>query len=143
MQIPGFDYLSSESVLEECLEIRNKSKCHPIPFDVSMRPLTKESHLQRLGSWPIYRMDGLVRRSQPLQLSATSEAATVRVNAKTAEKYGLSSDKLAVVTQNDVSITLPLVVCDRLADDTVYVPSGFIETAGLGDAYGPITVRSA
>ena len=36
--------------------------------------------------------------------------------------------------QGECRVTLPLMIDDRLADNTVFLPSGLTETAGLGHA---------
>jgi NADH-quinone oxidoreductase subunit G len=138
---PGFDYTSSEEVLNE---IRSE-----IPQDLSLSssrgyfypdalPISSEP-LLRVGEWPMYRTDSVVRRSEALQISAGGVKACVRIHPETAQRLNLSS--VATVSQGEIEITLSLEIDDRVAKDVVWVPNALPETADLGSSFGKITIK--
>ena len=92
------------------------------------------SDLVRLAPWPIVRVDHLVRRSLPLQETLSAEFRTIRLNRKTAEKLNFNEGDQITAIQNDSRITLPLVIDERLADNTVLLASGLVETEKFGQA---------
>lgn len=142
-ELPGFDYLSAEQVLQECQEMAEHAKCRiEETYPVENATLGRVNGLERLGSWPIYRIDATVRRASTLQDAATSEVAAIHVNANTAQQHGINGSDTAIISQDDVDVQLPVVIDERLADNTVYVPSGFAETAALTASYGPVTLRT-
>lgn len=94
----------------------------------------ESSELIRLAPWPMVRIDHLVRRSLPLQETLSEEFKTIRINKKTAGKLNFSEGDQITAIQNNSRITLPLVIDERLANNTVLLASGLIETATFGQA---------
>jgi len=137
---PGFDYTSSEEVLNE---IRAEISEDFTPskqgyFYPEALPMSHEPFL-RVGEWPIYRTDSIVRRSEALQVSAGAVKACVRIHPETAKRLNLS--EVATVSQGEIEITLSLEIDDRVAKDMVWVPNGLPETADLGSSFGKIIIN--
>ncbi len=139
MHVPGFDYESSEQVLSDV-----KSQC---VLDAShatelFYPEALPGHypgLVRVGEWPLYRCDALVRHSEPLQVCAAADTACVRMHPDTVQAYHLGED--VTISQGQIAITLPLVKDRRVAPDVVWVANAMPETVDLGHAFGAITVK--
>ncbi|MBS0358633.1 MAG: NADH-quinone oxidoreductase subunit G [Proteobacteria bacterium] len=142
--LPDFEYASSEQVSDELkalTETINLAKGYSWYFPKSLK---ESSHsLQRIAEWPIYRIDSLVRRSEPLQRSATLEPLGVRMNGKTAENLQLKANDMALVQQNDNEVNLPVIIDARIPDNVVGVAAGYAETAHLGDTFSEIIVKKA
>ena len=137
----GFDYLSSEDVLKELKLAEDSSSLMPYtPFFPELLPVSKLS-LVRVGEWPLYRSDSIVRNADALQNCNASESACIRINSNTAKKLNLND--LATVSQGDIEITLPLICDDRVAQDVVWVANALPETVDLGAAFTEITIKAS
>jgi NADH-quinone oxidoreductase subunit G len=119
------------------------------PFSVSSKVDTsllaalhqETSPLTRVSYWPMYRLDALTRHAQSLQKCLDPVEKIIKINSKTAKKYDLLNQDYAHLIQGEYQTDLPLIIDDRIADDTVYIPAGFIETAKLDKNMGPITIK--
>ncbi|MBC7162066.1 MAG: NADH-quinone oxidoreductase subunit G [Immundisolibacter sp.] len=97
--------------------------------------------LTRIGDWPCYRSDALVRRAGALQQRADLPAAAVYLNEPECRRLGFAAGDRLRVRQGEAVLELPLAVDARVADGTAYIPSGLAGTQGLGTAYGPLTLE--
>ena len=149
--LPGFDYKSFEEVHQELNKIINgtsevvcikQGKIQEL-LDFHHHPNYRKSSevLIRLAPWPMVRVDHLVRRSLPLQGILPKEFKTIRLNTKIAKKLNFNEGDQITAIQSEQRITLPLVIDDRLADNTVLLASGLVETAGFGQAETAITLE--
>ncbi len=140
LRCDGFDYNSSEEVLAEVktqfklMAKENRSLYYPESLPEN------GSGLYRIGEWPLYRVDSLVRQAKALQHCGASQKAEIRVNSATAKKYSLVEQ--AAVSQGEIEITLPLIIDDRIADGAVWVANAMPETIDLGEAFSSITLNS-
>ncbi|MDF1683778.1 MAG: NADH-quinone oxidoreductase subunit NuoG [Legionellaceae bacterium] len=139
LQCVDFEFTSTEEVLsalkaELALVEAPKAEC----FYPEAWP---EVHagLVRVGEWPLYRTDAVVRHAKALQACAAADEVCVRLHPTTAERLDLS--EIATVSQGDIEITLPLICDARVAPDVVWVPNAMPETVDLGHAFAPITVK--
>ncbi|MCR9192474.1 MAG: NADH-quinone oxidoreductase subunit NuoG [Gammaproteobacteria bacterium] len=135
----GFDYVSSQDVLAEVQ--RHHAMLHE-PRSKTYYPKsmpTSESGLMRVGEWPLYRNDMIVRHADALQVCGAAEAAEIRVHSATADRLKLGEK--ATVSQGDIEVTLPLIRDDRIVKNTVWVANAMAETVDLGHAFGAITIK--
>lgn len=134
-----FDYVSSEEVLDEVKSVVSMAA------DIKYQPSYPESlplsnhHLVRVGEWPLYRCDTIVRHAQALQTCAAAETACIRIHPSTANRLKL--DEVATVSQGDIEITLPLKRDERMAPDVVWVANAMPETVDLGHSFAAITIK--
>ena len=157
LKLKNFNYKTVYEVHNEL-----KKKIHPTKIDkrsvlsLSLNgeenkflntDVKKENNtLMRLAPWPVYRVDPLVRRADALQntciqtVLGQKHGAVIMVNTKTAKRLHLKVDSCVTAIQADTKVTLPLVISDRLADNTVWLPCGLKETAGFGCGQNPITL---
>lgn len=139
MDCSGFEYHSSEEVL---LEIQNKVSQTDTslyaPFMKADFP-SPEQGLVRVGEWPLYRVDSLVRHADALQRSGSADNALVRMHPDTADIYQL--EDRVTLSQGEIAITLPLLRDERVAKEIVWVLNAMPETSDLGYAYAKIDVR--
>lgn len=139
MHLQGFDHTSSEEVLQEI------KTATTMATDVKYTPFYPESlpnsrhRLVRLGEWPLYRSDAIVRHAGALQSCATAEPASIRIHPTTASALNLG--EIATVSQGDIEITLPLKRDERIAPDVVWVANAMPETVDLGRAIAAITIK--
>lgn len=137
----GFEYVSPTDIYNELKGLVDSMLGgHHKPLTLPSKMTLPSDELERLGEWPIYRVDNVVRRAAALQMNVISERPCVWVNSQLAEKLGIQKHEQVVVKQGNTSATLPLAIDDRLADECVYIPAGFDETAMLNDLFAPVTI---
>ena len=135
----GFDFTSTDEVLQE---VKSQVTIAGRPKDARFYPESLPSiqhEFMRVGEWPMYRIDAIVRHAGALQAAASADTACVRVHPRTAERLQLG--ETATVSQGDIEITLPLKCDDRIALDVVWVPNAMPETVDLGHAFAAITIK--
>ena len=137
----GFEYISSEEVMHD---IKGQAEMMPdakyVPFYPESLPVIRQS-LVRVGEWPLYRSDAIVRHATALQECASAESACIRIHPTTANQYKL--DESATVSQGDIEITLPLKRDERMALDVVWVVNALPETVDLGHSFAAITIKAS
>lgn len=134
-----FDYSSTEDILSEVKD------CAAMSMEQEYKPYYPESlpainqSLVRVGEWPLYRIDAIVRNAKELQLCAASESACIRIHPSTADRLKLG--EIATVSQGDIEITLPLKRDERIAADVVWVANAMPETVDLGHSFAAINIK--
>lgn len=88
--------------------------------------------LTRISDVPIYAVDGIVRRSAPLQQSGDMTPAGAYISRGLSERLGLTDVAEVIVRQGECQTTLPLVIDKRVPDSCVYIPAGLAATSALG-----------
>jgi NADH-quinone oxidoreductase subunit G len=142
-EFADFEYKTVNQIHHEL-----KQLIEAMPADTAVKytlPTVNENQpqLTRLAPWPMYRIDNIVRRSQPLQAMVAEDIGNIAINSATAAKLNLQSSKHVVAIQNNSRVTLPLVIDERLADDTVLLSSGLEQTLGFGQAEAKIVLERA
>ena len=134
----GFDYISSQDVFNEVKQ--QYSLMQTLPTDSYYPDSLPEpfNDLIRVGEWPLYRSDMIVRHAEALQSCGAADLPAIRINSLTAKRLNLGDT--ATVSQGDIGVTLPLICDDRIVEDTVWVANAMLETSDLGPAYGAITI---
>lgn len=137
--LSGFDFDSSEAVLsafkDELLVAAPKAASLFYP-----EFLPKYTNvLERIGAWPLYRSDAIVRYAEPLQASAAADTVCIKIHPATARALKLGD--VATISQGDIEITLPLVCDDRISEGAVWVANAWPETTDLGHAFAEISIK--
>lgn len=139
LQCNDFEYMSTEDILAEIKSILAiTTEREYKPYYPECLPVMNQS-LVRVGEWPLYRSDAIVRNAKELQLCAAAESACIRINPETADRLKL--DDVATVSQGDIEITLPLKRDERIAVDVVWVANAMPETVDLGHSFAAITIK--
>lgn len=147
LQIPDFDYRSSEDVRNEVLgeehtsfvlglnnRLDNFTFAPPVPLNC----------MERIADVPIYSSDPLVRRGAALQKTFDARLPTAKMNAATfANLGGLASGDRVKVEQAGGSSILIAELDDLLPTNCVRVSAAHAETSRLGAMFGSIHVESA
>jgi NADH-quinone oxidoreductase subunit G len=139
LHCPNFDYSSTEDVLIEIKRLQaqiSPSKYKP-SYPESLPAVNQP--LVRVGEWPLYRCDPIVRHAEALQKCAASETACIKINPITANRLKL--DDIATVSQGDIEITLPLKRDERVAPDVIWVANAMPETVDLGHSFAAISIK--
>lgn len=141
-ELQGFDYETSESVRDTIMVDGVDGRLSNV---VNAEPglSTKVDGLERVADVPIYRSDALVRRSEPLQETASSQAPKARMHARTLAGLGLQAGDPVRVSSQQGQVVLASVLDDTVAPDCVRIATAFNETAMLGSGFAQLTVERA
>jgi NADH-quinone oxidoreductase subunit G len=145
LELEGFDYDSSEEVRDE-LHLRLEGVA--IDDRRGSGPAAGSSMagqpLERIGDVAIHGADALVRRAAALQQSPDAlVTATARLCASQAAESGVSGASSIKITQDGQSITVPLVIDERVPAGCLWLPAGTPATAGVGPNFGPVGIEAA
>jgi len=139
----GFDYISSEEVLNEVKETASGVTANN---DVNwVCPSTLEAvakgELVRVSELQMYAGDNMQRRASSLQSTFDADVAAIRINKALANKLGMSDGVKAIATQNGSEVTLPIIIDDQVSDDSVLIHGGLSASARLDASFTPITIK--
>jgi NADH-quinone oxidoreductase subunit G len=144
MNLPGFNHTSIEEVRAQIQTdgIAPSTRLTAPQFTAPVENLVPMSRAQvaRIAEVPIYAVDALTRRAPALQATADNPGPAARMNAVQAATLGVDDGDQVLVRMAAGDAELELVVDARVPDGCVWIPSGFVETAGLG-ACGLATVQ--
>jgi len=141
----GFDYITSEDVLAEVEQqtkdcrVNNTTEWH-CPESITVKG--GADTLVRIAEVQMYAGDALQRRAHALQNTLDADFAAIRINKAGAAKLGLSNGLRAIVAQNGAEITLPVVIDDRISDNSILIHAGLNDSAALGHDFTPISIKS-
>jgi NADH-quinone oxidoreductase subunit G len=144
MNLPGFTYTNIEEVRAEIKTdgIVPSARLAAATFTPQVENLSPLSRAQvaRIAEVPIYAVDALTRRAPSLQETRDNPGPMARMNAAQAAALGVSGAQSVLVRMAAGDAELELAIDARVPDGCVWIPSGFVETAGLG-ACGLATVQ--
>ncbi len=142
--LEGFDYLSSEAVRDELRGQIGPLGERSAAGGERLAEMPRTRGLERIGDLPLYAIDPLVRRAQPLQETEDGrQARLIRIHTRLAERLGLRDGDHARVRQGEGQAVLPVAVTDRVPERCVWVSSGLTETGALGGAFGEVELEKA
>ncbi len=139
-ELPGFDDETSESIRDSVLV--GGVEAH-LSNDVqsAIGLASGPAGLERLADVPIYRSDAMVRRAEPLQQTAASQAPQARMCAATLASLGVESGRTVRVRSPQGEITVTALLDDAVAQGAVRLSAAFAETLPLGGAFGQLSVE--
>ncbi|MFA6903302.1 MAG: NADH-quinone oxidoreductase subunit NuoG [Gallionellaceae bacterium] len=144
LNVPGFDYDSSEAVRDEVLKgMEVSSKLNNQLQGLTVQPAAALHGLQRVSEVPIYATDAVVRRSAPLQATHDALPPHAAMHGEELKKLGVTPGAQVKVKTAQGSAQLAIAADDKLPMGVVRVAAGHASTAGLGAMFGTITVERA
>lgn len=139
--LSGFDYQTAHAINKELRAAVDNFTPPPVSRKLP-RSLKSQQGIFRIMDWPMYAIDGVVRRSEPLQkTNHYDNPAVIRINSTLAKNLGLKNGDDITAVQRHSEITLPLLIDDTIADNCVWIAGGIPETAGFGRAYGEVVLK--
>ncbi|WEN13509.1 NADH-quinone oxidoreductase subunit NuoG [Rhodanobacter sp. AS-Z3] len=97
------------------------------------------SGLSRLATWPIYRMDAVLRRATALNAHPLNRAPAVRLNADEAGRQGFAAGTTVRIAES----VLPVVIDAAVPDGAVWIEAANDLTATLPPYGASITLSKA
>ena len=145
LELDHFEYESSEDILREVKKLVDETPSVPLKLNRPSLPFPVQKEvISRIGDVPIYAVDGLVRRSKPLQIAqekVEGDVKSVRLHPETAKDLGIETDTRVKISQQGGSCELNVKLDAYIAKNAVWVASGIAETVGLGDLFGEVEIR--
>ena len=126
----GFEYTTAEQVCSETSQV-SKTSLNPAVFT----PATVEKNkLSRIHSLPIYRIDAVTRRAQPLQQTSDNPAAVATLHPETLARIGVEEGGMVEISHADRKIEITVMSNASIPESCVLLPTAMPETAELGAA---------
>jgi NADH-quinone oxidoreductase subunit G len=141
--IDGFSQESAESVRDELLAGIGDiaARLDNVIGLEAATPAVAAGGIERIGEFPIYHVDPIVRRAVSLQRTRDARAATAWLPGKLIEQLGLQQGDRLRVTQDGGEAVVGFARDDRLPRNCVRLPAGCRETAGIGAVFGEVELR--
>jgi NADH-quinone oxidoreductase subunit G len=131
--LAGFDYMSSTEVRDEAARAAVTLKAdNRVSWPTPDYPGSDTADLVRLADTPLYAVDGVVRRSAPLQGTADAAQAAVYIHESVAKELGIEEGRPVTVRQDGLRLKLNLIIDNRIAPGCAWIPAGVPGAAGLG-----------
>ena len=99
--------------------------------------------LHRIGDVPMYAVDALCRRAQPLQITTLADVDFITLNGADAVRIGLADGAKARVSQGGMEREFEVRISDRVPEGGAWLKSATCATRMLGHAFAPINVEVA
>jgi NADH-quinone oxidoreductase subunit G len=142
MGVAGFGFDTVEQVRAECLGAIGDIPArlgNEVRGSAATVGALKADGIQRIGEVPIYHVDSIVRRSEPLQQTRDAQTALVAaLPGGLVERLGLRQDDLVRISQDGGEAVVSFARDDRLPANCVRFGTGFAEGAGLGSLFGEV-----
>jgi NADH-quinone oxidoreductase subunit G len=130
----GFEYISSQEVLAEAKALaEDVSVSNDMPWKCPASLAAGSQGVEGIVDRPMYAGDCLVRRASSLQNVSEARQIAIRVNQAMASSAGLSEGEQAMAKKDNMELTLPVVIDERVPDDSVLIPSLVVHGAGAGE----------
>lgn len=145
LELPGFEYDTSEAVREECLGGKPEFVAERLKLDsegIVVDLKVPVPPLQRIAEVPVYFADSLVRRAPALQKARDAALPSARMNAATLSRLGLKAGDQAKVSAGGTA-TLRVELDKTVPEGCVRIAAAHELTAGLGPMHGEVTVERA
>ncbi|NKB37405.1 MAG: NADH-quinone oxidoreductase subunit G [Gammaproteobacteria bacterium] len=137
--LDGFQYENIDQLRAEALTTIGDIKKGKSMVPLLSAPLNQTNvGIQRISDTPMNSSDSLVRHAKSLQETTDVGDGAVHINSKLAEQLGLLESEKVRAEQNENSLTLPLVLDDKVADGCALIHARQTETAALGAWFSDI-----
>jgi NADH-quinone oxidoreductase subunit G len=140
LELPDFDYPSITNVRDELNAITRQDNDQAVT-QADVLDYAPTEGLQCYYYTPIYHVDAIVRRSQPLSETPLSQIEFAAMNQTTADLYGVARANSVVLTQAGQELVIDLVIDERMADNVIAVPAGTTITEKWGAGHGAVDIR--
>lgn len=154
LQLPDFDYESSLQILDfltglqasnPLSRLRERGRGEGLSDPLSrLREKNRGEGLIRIGTIPAYSIDGITRRAKALQATQAiveGELVAVRLHPETAKRLQLAEGEIAVVTQQDYALRLPVVLDERVPLRGALIAGGLREMRELSELFGVVHIN--
>jgi NADH-quinone oxidoreductase subunit G len=147
LHLPPLTYESAEAVRDE---LKAKIAHHDMPKPKYTAPVLSaekpNAGLSRVGEIPLYALDSLVRRAEPLQTAQAiteGDVGECRVHPDTLSQAGFKAGDRVKVKQGEHHAIMILHENTRIAPNAVWAAGAVDATEGLGGLFDAIVLEKA
>lgn len=141
LDIAGCDFDDTSEIIKKC-QVKNTLSQENIVDIVVPEASAWPGGLRRYGAWPSYSTDATCRSAQALQeKQAIQIPVGAHLHPQTAKAHHVKAGDMLLLKQNNQVLHLPCLVSDRVAPNTVHLPSGCTYSSGFGNGFGPIHIE--
>ncbi|MEA1888824.1 MAG: NADH-quinone oxidoreductase subunit NuoG [Pseudomonadota bacterium] len=130
LDLDGFDYMASDSIQGETSRITKGTGS----IDVYTPVHAEQDKVACIIELPLYRVDAVTRRSQPLQQTLDNPPAAAGMHPDTLASKGIDDGSTVVLANGDRKIDISVYASSSVPLNCVLLPTAMQETAGLGCA---------
>lgn len=146
LHLDHFNYEDSQTI---CHEVKNLVDSMPNNVHVLSKPKTQPlkltaKQLMRIGEIPMYAVDAIVRRAEPLQAAQYNmqgNVAHMRIHPDTAKQLQLQHGSWVSIKQHIGHAKLALIHDEAIAKGALWIAGGIADTAGLGELFGSVELE--
>ncbi|HEY3433622.1 MAG TPA: NADH-quinone oxidoreductase subunit NuoG [Rhodocyclaceae bacterium] len=145
LELPGFDYNSSEEVRDEVLGGKPEfvSGLNNDVIGVAVSLSASGNQLERVADIPLYFSDALVRRAPSLQATLDASTPVARMSAATLMSVGVADGDNIVVKQGEGNVSLTAKLDASVPDNALRIAAAHVSTVALGKQFSTLTVEKA
>jgi NADH-quinone oxidoreductase subunit G len=132
LKLAGFEF-------DDLAGLREGIATRAVPERSGLAPRPSTGGLTRLATWPIYRMDAVLRRATALNEHPLNRAPAARMNAAEVARQGFVAGSSVQVAES----TLPVVIDAAVPDGAVWIEAAHDLTATLPPYGASITLSKA
>ncbi len=137
----GFAYQSSTDVLNEAEAAIGDTAANTLNAIASFQVIEyPTADIERITDVPMNNIDSICRRATALQASSEVADGNAHINSNLASQLGLVDGDNVNLQQGDEQISLPVLIDERLPDNSLLIHAGQTAAASLGPSYGSIRV---
>jgi len=144
--IPGFDFESSEQVRDSVLPAGENAITALLDnaTDATLTaPVRATQGVERVADVPLYFTDALVRRSEPLQLTADARPPRARVHRSLLDSLGVAEGAQLRIRQGRGEAVVKAIVDPGVPAGVIRLASAHPSTCSLDGLCGPVSVERA
>jgi NADH-quinone oxidoreductase subunit G len=156
LDLPGFDYEDIESLRRALgTDLADRARAYafnilssaPVPARASASAVPETGAaaphevLERIGEFPIYRADPLVRRAPSLQARPDAWKPGLSAHPTVLERLGVIAGSVVRCRSASASVDLALFADSGLPDGVVRIPASWDETLPLGGLFGTVQLE--
>ena len=141
--LDGFEFNSSEEVLKAFMPANLASLLNNVVPEQTVAGTVLNGKLELAAYAPIYDTDSLVRRAESLRKTKAAKPALVQIGAQTANALSVKTgDKVQLTDSEGGTLQAAVFVNKTIAENTVLVPMGRIETQSLRTVFGGVVLEA-
>ena len=141
MDCEGFEYVNTHEIRDEIkAAIVESEPSNDMDWSCPDSLDGKTSGIVSIADRPMYSTDSLVRRAESLQEVGKTYHSAIRINQNVASNAGLSDGESALAKKDDIEITLPVVIDERVPDEGVLIPSSVPGAMACGSRSSEVTL---
>lgn len=144
--VDGFDYMSSQDVIDEFNASVKSAPNNTRPFtgsEIFDKPealVSSANTLQKISHLHAHSVDATTRRATSLQKTYTPERNSVRINSSDIKSLGLDNCESVTVKQGDARAVMTLVSDDQVPEGCISLLAATNKSSILGASFGTLEI---